>query len=364
MSQHSAPTPPAAIGTAASRRLPVLDVIWGFSLCGITLVNIGPLTRFGEFAERSPASLNDASGWLELFVHQRFFVLFSLLFGIGFALFFSSAQRRTERPRLALLRRLLLLLAIGSPFEILMPGSALLPYAIVGLVVLLPCTWLPRWLVALAGVALVAGALALDGGLLLIPGLFLMGAALTRYGVVSRLGVSRTGSALAFLAFAFASIPALLWQLSDGVEASGFTMSSAVAGFTLAGAYLSLLSLLMTARAAAALEAVFVPFGRMALTNYVTSAPLMLLAGVLFDLRRSDSWTLLLSIAVAILLLQWVWSALWLRAFSQGPLEWLWRWGTWCQRPPLRRGRERHRAEAGGSATDERVGRVADGLLR
>ncbi|WP_218060905.1 DUF418 domain-containing protein [Leifsonia xyli] len=364
MYQTSTPIPPAANGTAAPRRLPALDVIRGFSLCGIIFVNIGPLTRFGEFAERSPVSLNDASGWMELVVHQRFFVLFSLLFGIGFALFFSSAQSRTERPRLALLRRLLLLLAIGVPFAILMPGSALLPYAVVGLAVLLPSTWLPRWLVAVAGVAFAAGALAFDGGLFLIPGLFLVGAALTRYGVVLRLGASRTGSALAFLAFAAASLPALLWQLSDGFEASGFTVSSAVAGFTLAGAYLSLLSLLMTTRAAVALETVFVPLGRMALTNYVASAPLMLLAGALLDLRRSDSWTLLLIIAATVLAVQWIWSALWLRAFAQGPLEWLWRWGTWGQRPPFLRGRERHRAEAESSAPNEMAGRVADGLLR
>jgi uncharacterized protein len=29
-------------------------------------------------------------------------------------------------------------------------------------------------------------------------------------------------------------------------------------------------------------------------------------------------------------------STLWLRSFTQGPLEWLWRWGNWGHRRPLR----------------------------
>jgi CubicO group peptidase (beta-lactamase class C family) len=68
-------------------------------------------------------------------------------------------------------------------------------------------------------------------------------------------------------------------------------------------------------------EAVFTPLGKMALTNYVAAAPLMLAAGALFDLPNSTSWTLLLSIVVGILVLQWIASTLWLRAFTQGPLE-------------------------------------------
>ena len=75
----------------------------------------------------------------------------------------------------------------------------------------------------------------------------------------------------------------------------------------------------------------------MALTNYVAGAPLMLAAGALLDLTHSTSWALLLGSVVVILLGQWCASTLWLRSFRQGPLEWLWRWGTWGHRQPLRR---------------------------
>jgi len=324
--------------TPAPARNPALDVLRGVALCGILFVNIGPQTDFmrgtGVYA---PYDLGDASGWLQLFVQQRFFPIFSLLFGIGFSLFLASAARRTDRPRLLLLRRLLLLLAIGIPFEFLQPGSALWPYALAGLVVLLPSTWLPRWAVAAGAVALLTVSLVVaGGGITLIPGLFLLGSTLTRYGVVPALGRARLGSAVALAAFTAAAVPLTLWQAQD-VTRSGFDLASAAAGLAMAGAYVALVSLLMATRASGVLTAVFAPLGRTALTNYVTAAPLMLVAGLLLDLPHSTSWALLLGTAAVILGVQGVVSALWLRRFRQGPLEWLWRWGTWGRRPPLLR---------------------------
>ncbi|WP_241972897.1 DUF418 domain-containing protein [Rathayibacter tanaceti] len=314
-----------------------LDVLRGLALCGIIFVNIGPLTHFGAESDvTGPYTLADPSGWLQLLVQQRFFPLFSLLFGIGFSIFLESASRRAQRPRLLLLRRLLLLLAIGIPFEMLQPGSALLPYALFGLVVLLPSTWLPRWAVAVAAVALLGGSLAVTGGgITLIPGLFLLGSALTRYGVVTAFGRSRRGSGIALIAFSLLAVPLALWQAS-AIENSGFDVASAPAGLATAGVYASLVSLIMTTRASRVLEAAFSPLGRMALTNYVSAAPLMLGANALLDFPHSTSWVPLFSTVAVILVAQWVASTLWLRSFSQGPLEWLWRWGTWGHRAPLR----------------------------
>lgn len=337
-SAHTAPTalPPSG------GRIAALDVIRGAAICGILFVNIGPLVHFGyDTGLYEPTNLEDPSGWLQLFVQQRFFPIFSLLFGIGFALFFESAARRSARPRVLLLRRLLLLLAIGIPFDFLQPGSALWPYAVAGLIVLLPSTWLPRWVSAAGAVVLIVASFALTGGgISLIPGLFLLGASLTRYGVVRSIGRSRGGSVVALIAFTVASVPLAIWQAGD-IRMSGFDLASGLAGLAMAGAYVALLSLMMTTGLARPLEVVFAPLGKMALTNYVVGAPLMLAAGALFDLSHSTSWGLLLSCAIVILALQWIASTLWLRAFTQGPLEWLWRWGTWGTRGPLRRGDHR-----------------------
>ena len=318
-------------------RIAALDVLRGFALCGILLVNVGPVAGFQHEVDHPPATLADASGWLQLLVQQRFFPLFSLLFGMGFSLFLASAARRTERPRVLLLRRLLVLLPLGVLHQLFHPGEALTSYAAVGLLVLLPSTWLPRWAVALGAAVLVPASLVLaGGGITLIPGLFLLGSALVRYGVADRFDGARRGPLLLFAAFALAAVPALAWQLED-LPGSGFTTSSAVAGICLAGAYLTGLLVLLVTPLRPALQAVFAPLGRMALTNYVGATAVVVGAGRLLDLPHETSWTPVLALSGGILAGQWALSTLWLRRFRQGPLEHLWRWATWGRRPALRR---------------------------
>lgn len=319
-----------------ARRIGSLDVLRGVAICGILLVNIKPVTHFAYEDESTPASLADASGWLQLLVQQRFFPIFSLLFGISFALLLRSAERRSARPRLLLARRLLVLLPVGLLHQWPHPGEALSVYAIVGLVVLLPASWLPRWVVAAGAVLGLAASLVLtSGGESLVPGLFLLGSTLVRFGLIDRVESSRAVPAL-FAVFAIGSAPAVAWQLQD-LAASGFTLSSAVAGLTMAGAYSTGIVLLMRARSArAVLTALFAPLGRTALTCYLTATPLMMLAGAAFDLPHATSWGLVLSICAAILVAQWIIATVWLRYFRQGPLEWLWRCATWCEMQPLR----------------------------
>ena len=132
--------------TTAPGRVDALDALRGLALCGILLVNMPAIAGL-------PPATGSWSGtlpqWLELTAHQRFFPLFSFLFGLGTALFLDGAARRTTRPRLVLLRRLLVLGVLGAAHHLLQPGEALLPYAIVGVVVLLPASWLPRPVIAM-----------------------------------------------------------------------------------------------------------------------------------------------------------------------------------------------------------------------
>ena len=337
----AAATPDAGTGTAPGDRpgrIVALDVLRGFALCGILLVNVEPVAQFQFRLEPPPGvTLDDPSGWLQLLVAQRFFPIFSLLFGVGSSLFLASAARRAPRPRVLLLRRLLVLLPLGLAHQLLHPGEALTFYAVIGLLVLLPSSWLPRWAVAAAAAGLLGAALALaGGGIALIPGLFLLGSALVRYGVVARFGSSIRVPLLLCAAFAAASVPALARQLDD-LPASGFTTSSAVAGLLLAGAYTTGVLVLLRTRASRLLEAAFAPLGRMALTNYVAATPVMVLAGHLLDLPGSRSWATVLAVCAVLLPVQWAFSVLWLRRYRQGPLEWAWRCVTWWQRQPLRR---------------------------
>jgi uncharacterized membrane protein YeiB len=75
----------------------------------------------------------------------------------------------------------------------------------------------------------------------------------------------------------------------------------------------------------------------MALTNYLTATLIVLAVGRIVGDAGSWSSAAVFRIAGAVLIAQWLFSTLWLRRFSQGPLEWLWRWATWARRPPLQR---------------------------
>jgi uncharacterized protein len=339
--------PPTSVEPPPARpRLVALDVIRGFALCGILIANVIPISA--SVASDAPVTTalttagNGAVDWLHLLVDQRFFPIFSLLFGVGFALLVESAADRVARPRLVLLRRLLVLLAIGLAHLLLLwPGDILTVYAAVGLLVLLPSTWLPRRAVAgLAALCLAAAILLGAGHYAMVPGLFLLGTALTRYGVTRRIEDSTRVPALLALVLGAAAVPAAWAQAAfergGDIDAPGYRTAFAIAGVLIAGVYVCLLLVLLRTPARRALRAVFAPLGKMALTNYLTATVLVL--GVAHVVGHPERWSskTVLVIAGTVLVAQWLFSTLWLRRFRYGPLEWGWRWATWLRRPPLR----------------------------
>jgi uncharacterized membrane protein YeiB len=319
------------------RRIVALDVVRGFALCGILIANVQPIANEGAVVV-STGTVDP--GWFDLLVEQRFFPIFSFLFGIGFSLLLRASAGRTASPRLLLLRRLLFLLVIGvAHFVLLWQGDILSTYAVMGLLVLLPSTWLPRPVVAGLGIAfLLTSQVIGDGRFTYVAGLFLLGSALVRYGVIDRIERAIKRPALIGLGFALAAVPVLWWQAGLGSDDREFQLALGLAGLLLAGLYICVLLLLLHTPLRAVLVAVFAPLGRMALTNYLTATVLVLIIGrVLGTSPGTWSAATVLVIAGAILTVQCVWSTLWLRRFQYGPIEWLWRWATWLHRPSLRR---------------------------
>jgi uncharacterized membrane protein YeiB len=66
-------------------RIQALDVLRGFALSGIVFINI----------YQTPG-MRDHPAALGLFVQHRFYVIFSLLFGIGFRIFLERASARSD----------------------------------------------------------------------------------------------------------------------------------------------------------------------------------------------------------------------------------------------------------------------------
>jgi uncharacterized membrane protein YeiB len=316
--------------TSADRpRIAALDVLRGFTLCEILLANIQLIANADTAVATQP--MGDWDPWLGL-------PIFSLLFGIGFSLLLDSAANRVPRPRLVLLRRLLALLAIGLVHMLLWPGEILTKYAIVGMLVLLPSTWLPRWAVAGLAAALLPAALIGGGGPLLIAGLFLLGSALVRYGVIEQIERSIRGPLLLGLVLAAGTASALWVQANvrTGAVTTQPSFTSGLSDLLLAGVYVCALLVLLRTPLRPVLLAVFAPLGRMALTNYLTATLLVLATSHILGVPIGQSLTTAYLAAGAILAVQWLFSTLWLRRCRQGPIEWLWRWATWAHRPVLR----------------------------
>lgn len=152
----------------AAERIVTLDVLRGFALLGILLVNIAffanPISD--PFVFGSDANPFDrAAGWLVGFLAQgKFYPLFSLLFGLGFAMQLRRAEERGGRFASIYLRRLLVLLAIGVAHGVLIwAGDILTTYALLGFVLLLVGRGRSVWLLVLAGIAYAVQVLLLLG---------------------------------------------------------------------------------------------------------------------------------------------------------------------------------------------------------
>lgn len=145
-------TEPQASPPFPTHRIDALDVLRGFALVGICLVNVEFFNRpVAESGAGMPPGLHGPD-WLAAwvvayFVSGKFWTIFSLLFGMGFAVMLERA-RASGRPFLpAYLRRIAALLAFGLlHHSLLWSGDILISYAIGALFLLLTLFARGRWL--------------------------------------------------------------------------------------------------------------------------------------------------------------------------------------------------------------------------
>ncbi|MBR7746939.1 DUF418 domain-containing protein [Undibacterium baiyunense] len=156
---------PVAAPVQVQDRIAILDVIRGFALIGIFLMNIEFFNRsVGELSDGMPVGLSGAN-WLAsyfvaYFVAGKFWTIFSLLFGMGFALMLMRAEEKGQDFFKPYFRRLLALAIFGLLHYIFIwPGDILFSYAIAacGLLVVLfgKARWIVLSVVALGLVAVI-----------------------------------------------------------------------------------------------------------------------------------------------------------------------------------------------------------------
>lgn len=404
--------PATAAPTADRDRLPVMDILRGFALFGIFLMNIEFFTRT---LQSYSGGVTPSEGWDHAFglaiyvaVQGKFWVLFALLFGMGFALMRERALA-TGRPFFGMYLRRTLLLALFGVLHIafVWVGDILLAYAITALLLMM-FAWLrgtAAWVVG-GGLYLVMSGLWLRmvAGLMFMPDSMMAPVRAEMMGLVAEAeraaAVYREGSFVEITGqrlsdFQFLATGALPFQvpmmlgvfligswlvgsgrLADPVAHRGFFVKLAVGGLALGAlgvaasvalgtqfdlvdgfaeataamglmslgnlplalGYLALVVLLATGPLRGAFG-VLAPAGRMALTNYLMQSVVGTLVfygyglGLWGEVGRSGQVGIVLVVFAA----QVAFSHWWLARFRFGPMEWLWRAGTYLQWPPMRR---------------------------
>jgi uncharacterized protein len=180
MSQLGTGAAPVLEPIRATERIHALDIIRGLALVGIFLMNVEwfvrPIADLGSGVDVRQTGWSYVASWMiYTFVQGKFWTMFSLLFGMGFAVMLTRAEARGSEFTTPYVRRLLALFLFGSMhFVLIWTGDILHNYAITALALLLIVTrnW-KAWAgiavsLAVVGLALRTGAVAASLALLAI----------------------------------------------------------------------------------------------------------------------------------------------------------------------------------------------------
>jgi uncharacterized protein len=385
--------------TAPDERYVTLDILRGLALFGVLLINVHTLFRVSLFEHilhfhTEPGTWNHVvdvllAGLLE----TKAVSLFSVMFGIGSAIQAERAAARGVNVTRFLVRRYLVLLALGlCHLWLIWNGDILALYAVCGLLIL-PFMRLPASMLAVLGAVAIVLRSVVDlpipfptvdamqvqavaaahvygsGGFMdilafraretwrfMVPlligflpqtfGLMLCGIAAWRSGVLRE--PQRYRRRLRTFFVAALAIGATATSLQVFSESSGRPLAipegllRLCSFIPLAFAYAAGVLLWMTPPRATPVTALVASLGRMALTNYLTQSVVLsvIFYGYGFGLFGRIGSALAALIGVALYVGQLFLSRFWLRHYRFGPVEWVWRsltYGRWepmAVRPP------------------------------
>lgn len=374
-----------------TERIHILDILRGFAVFGILLVNITGFNDPVFYPERIPSQgfpwYDELFDFLMVFLAEgKFYTIFSFLFGLGFSVQITRARKKGMDIRSFYTRRLLILFGFGLLHAVLFWTSDILRhYALLGFTLL----WFQKrsnhallysaaifMVFSFLSMGLIGGPEGGDG--LFIPiteiikvsrdvymnGTFfevvhfqLFAAIDTFFFIVQLQGFSIMAYFLLGLlagrmqffenltdkkillrrVVVWGGLAGLAGNIvfitasSPWVSSLGFTIGTPL----LAACYVSAVSLLSMHPKSAKFFASIAKVGRMALSNYVLQS---VVCAVLFNgygfglLGKGVGAALLWGIGISIYLIQIPLSVWWLSRFQFGPLEWLWRSLTYGQR--------------------------------
>lgn len=387
------------------KRIVIIDALRGFALAGVAIAHIleqyvaGPNPEgFMEGVDSMPDNI--LQGIMFVLIRGKFFALFSILFGLSFAIQMQSAERKNEDFSKRFLWRAVLLFAIGYVHQLFYRGDILTIYAILAPFIIPFYKMNNKWILLVAGLLFLSIPRFLTYALIGNNSLFglengmqtaadnayfevLQSGSLLElfsqnavYGMKTKMNFQLSIFARFYYTFGYfllglwigkmgifskieEKLPfikkTLYWSLGlmlvcFGITAATFATAPQPMDFShwqhvLGINFFDWFNTVMTIVIICAFMLLyrknwwqkrlsfFAPYGRMALTNYI----LQTLIGtfVLFNwglgyLGQIRSLYLFL-IGIILITLQTWFSKWWLNRFKFGPLEWLWRSGTYLK---------------------------------
>ncbi len=371
-------------------RIVSIDVLRGVSLFGIFLVNMlsfhSPYFYYNPYEWwKTPEDIM-AFSWIDVFVQASFYPLFAAMFGFGAAMQYEKALAQNKRFMWTGIRRFLFLLLLGLLHAFLIwPGDILVNYAVCGFLLLFFLRFSGRALL-LAGVLLWFIPALLFGALLLLSVLsnpynavfwtdiasvsesiaaygsgsfadvtaqriidwknnnvengafwlqltsifpfLLIGAGVFKQRTLAKWAENPKQTARLVLVFFMAGlllkgVPHLL----DPSNIAFMYIQDLLGGPVLAAGYAALVVMLCTHKKPLRVLQLFVPAGKMSLTNYLVQSIIGSLLFYSYGLGFYGQITVATGtlLCVTIFASQVMASHLWLSRFNQGPAEAIWR---------------------------------------
>ncbi|MFC6100185.1 DUF418 domain-containing protein [Olivibacter domesticus] len=335
----------------------MIDILRGFALYGIILAHIGSIYLYElEITSNDLTGMdNKLKKLLELFIERKFYLIFSLLFGLSFSIQLQNAINRNKPFVLKYCWRLSLLFFIGFIHNQLYPFDILQIYAFIG-VLLLPIRKIATPVLLAISISLFIFScvfLQFDGHIKdslstlriqkvslsqtlthqIASGHFFMILSLFTFGLwagkknIFTLG--RIDPAYFKSLFIFSLISLLILKIAHN-QFSIPSFSLPLVNISFSFLYISIISL----------SYIYLPHlkllwqslevvGRMGLTNYILQTIffyiLFLFKSILFN---GGDLYLLFIYANSFFFFQILFSIWWLKKHKQGPLEWIWRSAT------------------------------------
>lgn len=388
-------------------RQPLLDVFRGFAIFGIFVVNITIMHSVLMYQDAYLSQFQDAvsvfiTKVLQLFFYNKFFPIFSFLFGLGLSMQLQSRIKAGRKYTGFFVRRMALLFLFGfAHISLFWSGDVLHLYAVLGLFSLLLIRANSKVLVGSAIVLLIFPYY--EHGAMWFAALFSPGleSALLAYSSGGVSEVLNKGSYLSTMVLRAdeyaANLPMLLFYLAPmalamfllGIAAGQNRVRFASTAWLEQTKKLAMIILVITTLYRVlflwflpgtelysnevlrpvwfklmflsdvtfglfylwvitwvwhqtTVAKLLIPFsfvGRMALTNYLMQSVigLVLFTNIGFSLYQSLNPLQCFTLAMLCFVGQVLFSKFWLSHFQYGPLEWLWRCGSYMTMVPLRK---------------------------